>query len=117
MDNFLTTWCVGGKAASVPSVLQNQSVDLFKNSNCICGPVCWILPNAGAELAAEVSKRFGGAEFCACLHDLGFYQMSVLLLGEYTYRVFLFVCVVFFLFNQQAVLPFITVRVFFYFKF
>lgn len=55
---------------------------------------------------------------CMYFHGVGFYQISVSLLGQYTCGFFLlFIHAGFFLFNQQAVLPFITVGVFFYFKF
>lgn len=111
--------CRGGKAAFVPFVLQDQSADLFENSNCICRPGCWILLKAGAELAAELSQKFGGTEFCACLFIVwAFIKSQSCCCGNILTGFFCsFVCVGFFLFNQQAVLPFITVGVFFYFKF
>lgn len=71
---------------------------------------------AGAVPAAGVPE-IQIQNLCISFKGLAFYQISVMGLWEYTCGVFLFsVCVGFFLFNQQAVLPFLTVGVF-YFKF
>lgn len=65
MANFLRLWSVAGKAAFVPFVSQDQRVDVFEH--CSCGHGCWISLKAGAELAAGVSQKFVGTEFCARL--------------------------------------------------
>lgn len=118
MANFLMIWCVGGKAAFVPFVLQEQSVDLFENSNCNCAAGSGVLLKAGAELAAGVPEIWR-CRICACIFMVWDFIKSQsrcwsnILVGFF-YCLFVRV---FFLFNQQAALPFITVGVFFYFKF
>lgn len=66
---------------------------------------------------ASRSRNLEMQNSCMSFHDLGFYQISILVVWEYTSKVFLFVNVGFSSLFSKLCYLFITVGVFFYFKF